>query len=85
MIYVGRFQVHDYVRSYLGETKDAIEFAKQFLERRSKYNNEMRQQQNQEDEVSGNSVTNLNFCHGVHLVLIRCHEFELIRKRNRED
>ena len=27
------FEVHDYVKSYLGETRDAYNFAKQFLER----------------------------------------------------
>ena len=30
------FEVHDYVKSYLGETRDAHNFAKQFLERRQK-------------------------------------------------
>ncbi len=31
------YEVHDYVKSYLGETKEAHEFAKQFLERRQKF------------------------------------------------
>lgn len=39
------YEVHDYVRSYLGEGKDAIEFGKQFLERRSKYKNHLKQEQ----------------------------------------
>ena len=30
------YEVHDYVKSYLGETSEAHEFAKQFLERRQK-------------------------------------------------
>ena len=30
------YEVHDYVKSYLGETKDAHDFAKQFLEKRQK-------------------------------------------------
>ena len=30
------YEVHDYIKSYLGETKDAHDFAKQFLERRQK-------------------------------------------------
>ena len=30
------YEVHDYVKSYLGETGEAHEFAKQFLERRQK-------------------------------------------------
>ena len=32
-------QVHDYVRSYLGETKASKDFAKQFLEKRSQSRN----------------------------------------------
>lgn len=30
------YEVHDYIKSYLGESKDAHDFAKQFLERRQK-------------------------------------------------
>lgn len=30
------YEVHDYVRAYLGDTSEAKEFAKQFLERRAK-------------------------------------------------
>ncbi len=41
-------QIHDYVRSYLGETKQSREFAKEFVEKRSKYKNQLRQQQQQE-------------------------------------
>ncbi|XP_014662158.1 PREDICTED: PERQ amino acid-rich with GYF domain-containing protein 2-like [Priapulus caudatus] len=40
--------IHDYVRSYLGESKDAKEFAKQFIDKRSKYRNQAKQT----DEVS---------------------------------
>lgn len=48
------YEVHDYVRSYLGENKAAIEFAKQFLERRSQNRNKSRQQQQQpEDSIWG--------------------------------
>ncbi|XP_029581722.1 GRB10-interacting GYF protein 2 isoform X2 [Salmo trutta] len=32
------YEVHDYVRAYLGDTSEAKEFAKQFLERRAKQN-----------------------------------------------
>jgi len=32
------YEVHDYVRAYLGDTPEAKEFAKQFLERRAKQN-----------------------------------------------
>ena len=30
------YEVHDYIKSYLGESKAAHDFAKQFLERRQK-------------------------------------------------
>nr|XP_033780262.1 GRB10-interacting GYF protein 1 isoform X10 [Geotrypetes seraphini] len=43
------YDVHDYIRSYLGDTLEAKEFAKQFLERRAKQKaNQQRQQQQQE-------------------------------------
>lgn len=32
------YEVHDYVRAYLGDTHEAKDFAKQFLERRAKQN-----------------------------------------------
>ena len=31
------YEIQDYVKSYVGETKEALTFAKQFVERRSKY------------------------------------------------
>lgn len=33
------YEVTDYARSYLGDSKDSREFAKQFLEKRSYYKN----------------------------------------------
>ncbi|EDS31257.1 conserved hypothetical protein [Culex quinquefasciatus] len=45
------FEVKDYIRLYLGETKDCAEFAKQFLERRSKYKNQMRQKNAHIDDM----------------------------------
>ncbi len=30
------YEVHDYIKSYLGETTDAHDFAKQFLDKRQK-------------------------------------------------
>ncbi|XP_068129957.1 GRB10-interacting GYF protein 1 [Hyperolius riggenbachi] len=39
------YDVHDFIRSCLGETLEAKEFAKQFLERRAKYKASQRQQQ----------------------------------------
>lgn len=32
------YEVHDYVRAYLGDTPESKDFAKQFLERRAKQN-----------------------------------------------
>ncbi|KFM74170.1 PERQ amino acid-rich with GYF domain-containing protein, partial [Stegodyphus mimosarum] len=37
------YEVYDYVKSYFGEGKEPREFAKQFLERRSKYRNQAKQ------------------------------------------
>uniref|UniRef100_A0A8C2IAP2 GRB10 interacting GYF protein 2 n=1 Tax=Cyprinus carpio TaxID=7962 RepID=A0A8C2IAP2_CYPCA len=52
------YEVHDYVRAYLGDTPQAKDFAKQFLERRAKQNaNQQKpqqgQQQKQQDSVWG--------------------------------
>uniref|UniRef100_A0A8C4R464 GYF domain-containing protein n=1 Tax=Eptatretus burgeri TaxID=7764 RepID=A0A8C4R464_EPTBU len=47
------YEVHDYITAYLGETPDAKEFAKQFLERRAKQKqNQQRQQQQQQQQDS---------------------------------
>ncbi|XP_058389206.1 GRB10-interacting GYF protein 2 isoform X2 [Diceros bicornis minor] len=42
------YEVHDYIRAYLGDTSEAKEFAKQFLERRAKQKANQRQQQQQQ-------------------------------------
>uniref|UniRef100_A0A2K6SSZ3 GRB10 interacting GYF protein 2 n=1 Tax=Saimiri boliviensis boliviensis TaxID=39432 RepID=A0A2K6SSZ3_SAIBB len=45
------YEVHDYIRAYLGDTSEAKEFAKQFLERRAKQKaNQQRQQQQQQQQ-----------------------------------
>merc|ERR1719222_624692 len=44
------FEVQDYVRSYLGEGKEAKEFAKQFLEQRSKWRQSQRNVQQYEED-----------------------------------
>ncbi|KAI9544718.1 GRB10-interacting GYF protein 2, partial [Dissostichus eleginoides] len=62
------YEVHDYVRAYLGDTPEAKDFAKQFIERRAKQNaNQQKpapqnqqqalkqQQQQQQDSVWGGS------------------------------
>ncbi|XP_055688107.1 GIGYF family protein Gyf [Lutzomyia longipalpis] len=45
------YEVKDYIRMYLGETKECTEFAKQFLERRSKYKNQIRAQNAHVDDM----------------------------------
>ncbi|XP_036404671.1 GRB10-interacting GYF protein 1 [Megalops cyprinoides] len=48
------YEVLDFIRSYLGDTVEAKEFAKQFLERRAKQKaNHQRQQQQLSKEVAG--------------------------------
>ncbi|XP_054975815.1 GRB10-interacting GYF protein 2 isoform X2 [Sorex araneus] len=42
------YEVHDYVRAYLGDTSEAKEFAKQFLDRRAKQKANQRQPQPQQ-------------------------------------
>ncbi|XP_053454290.1 GRB10-interacting GYF protein 2 isoform X2 [Nycticebus coucang] len=56
------YEVHDYIRAYLGDTSEAKEFAKQFLERRAKQKaNQQRQQQQQQQQVgSSDSVWGMN-------------------------
>ncbi|XP_074860774.1 GRB10-interacting GYF protein 2 isoform X2 [Carettochelys insculpta] len=46
------YEVHDYIRAYLGDTPEAKEFAKQFLERRAKQKASQQRQQ-QQDSVWG--------------------------------
>uniref|UniRef100_A0ABM5EJN7 GRB10-interacting GYF protein 1 isoform X1 n=1 Tax=Pogona vitticeps TaxID=103695 RepID=A0ABM5EJN7_9SAUR len=55
------YEVHDCIRSYLGDTLEAKEFAKQFLERRAKQRaNQQRQQQQQEASwLSSSSLQSL--------------------------
>lgn len=38
------YEVHDYVRAYLGDTPEAKDFAKQFIERRAKQNTNQHKQ-----------------------------------------
>lgn len=41
------YEVHDYIKSFLGETDEVHSFAKQFLERRQKLKNYGQQQHHQ--------------------------------------
>jgi len=45
------FEVKDYIKVYLGEAKECIEFSKQFLERRSKLKNQQRAQNAHIDDM----------------------------------
>ncbi|XP_070412201.1 GRB10-interacting GYF protein 2 isoform X6 [Nothobranchius furzeri] len=55
------YEVHDYIRAYLGDTTESKDFAKQFLERRAKQNSNQQKQapsnqqvkQQQQDSVWG--------------------------------
>lgn len=52
------YEVHDYVRAYLGDTPEAKDFAKQFLERRAKQNANQQKpvQQNQQQALKQQQV-----------------------------
>ncbi|XP_037704477.1 GRB10-interacting GYF protein 2 isoform X3 [Choloepus didactylus] len=57
------YEVHDYIRAYLGDTSEAKEFAKQFLERRAKQKasqQRQQQQQQQQDSVWGMNHSTLH-------------------------
>ncbi|XP_015283371.1 PREDICTED: PERQ amino acid-rich with GYF domain-containing protein 1 [Gekko japonicus] len=54
------YDVHDCIRSYLGDTVEAKEFAKQFLERRAKQRaNQQRQQQQEAPWLSSSGLQSL--------------------------
>nr|XP_034990277.1 GRB10-interacting GYF protein 1 isoform X3 [Zootoca vivipara] len=54
------YDVHDCIRSYLGDTVEAKEFAKQFLERRAKQRaSQQRQQQQEASWLSSSSLQSL--------------------------
>merc|ERR1719419_2043537 len=50
------YEIQDYVKSYVGETKEALTFAKQFVEKRSKYKQQeikAKKRKEQEDALLG--------------------------------
>ncbi|KAM4813093.1 GRB10-interacting GYF protein 1 isoform 2-T3 [Urocitellus parryii] len=53
------YDVHDYIRSCLGDTLEAKEFAKQFLERRAKQKASQQRQQQQQTAFQANHSTKL--------------------------
>lgn len=58
------YEVHDYVRAYLGDTPEAKDFAKQFLERRAKQNANQQKpvQQNQQQALKQQQVRDGAVC-----------------------
>uniref|UniRef100_A0A8C9P572 GRB10 interacting GYF protein 2 n=1 Tax=Spermophilus dauricus TaxID=99837 RepID=A0A8C9P572_SPEDA len=54
------YEVHDYIRAYLGDTSEAKEFAKQFLERRAKQKVNQQRQQQQQQQQQQDSVWGMN-------------------------
>ncbi|XP_069053775.1 GRB10-interacting GYF protein 2 isoform X5 [Lepisosteus oculatus] len=54
------YEVHDYVRAYLGDTPEAKDFAKHFLERRAKQKANQQQQQRQLQQQQQDSVWGVN-------------------------
>uniref|UniRef100_A0A8C9W8Z9 GRB10 interacting GYF protein 1 n=1 Tax=Scleropages formosus TaxID=113540 RepID=A0A8C9W8Z9_SCLFO len=53
------YEVHDFIRSYLGDTVEAKEFAKQFLERRAKQKASLQRQQQQVGETLSKEVAGM--------------------------
>ena len=43
------YEVHDYIRSYLGDSKEVKEFARQYLERRSRARNAYKEKKGEDD------------------------------------
>lgn len=58
------YEVHDYVRAYLGDTPEAKDFAKQFLERRAKQNANQQKQapQIQQQVLKQQQVSKKSIC-----------------------
>uniref|UniRef100_A0A671N8S2 PERQ amino acid-rich with GYF domain-containing protein 2-like n=1 Tax=Sinocyclocheilus anshuiensis TaxID=1608454 RepID=A0A671N8S2_9TELE len=57
------YEVHEYVRAYLGDTPQAKDFAKQFLERRAKQNaNQQKPQQGQQQKQQVRLCANALVC-----------------------
>lgn len=65
------YEVHDYVRAYLGDTPEAKDFAKQFIDRRAKQNTNQhkqappsQQQAVKQQQVSSGKLTLLRIQEG---------------------
>ena len=67
------YEVHDYVRAYLGDTPEAKDFAKQFLERRAKQNANQQKPtpQNQQQALKQQQVSQLKLMRAVPKQLVQ--------------
>lgn len=68
------YEVHDYVRAYLGDTPEAKDFAKQFLERRAKQNANQQKpvQQNQQQALKQQQVRDAGVVQPMSYWVIMC-------------
>lgn len=68
------YEVHDYVRAYLGDTPEAKDFAKQFLERRAKQNANQQKpvQQNQQQALKQQQVRDAGVVQSMSYWVITC-------------
>lgn len=68
------YEVHDYVRAYLGDTPEAKDFAKQFLERRAKQNANQQKpvQQNQQQALKQQQVRDARVVQSMSCWVITC-------------
>lgn len=68
------YEVHDYVRAYLGDTPEAKDFAKQFLERRAKQNANQQKpvQQNQQQALKQQQVRDAGVVQSMSYWVIMC-------------
>ena len=56
------YEVKEYVRMYLGDSKQSVDFAKQFLEKRSKWRSAQRPQVQADDLCKPAPAVNPNAC-----------------------
>ncbi|XP_039618179.1 GRB10-interacting GYF protein 2 isoform X2 [Polypterus senegalus] len=76
------YEVHDYVRAYLGETLEAKEFAKHFLERRAKQKTNQQRpvpQKQQQDSVWGVNQSSLTSVFPSNITTLQQSNFETVQ------
>lgn len=79
------YEVHDYIKSFLGETDEVHSFAKEFLEKRQKIVNYKQttakgQQVNDNNDYTLNGLINVRGCVGQEVV--SCRWRRLYRRRS---